>query len=261
MKSAKPSNLRALPAAKAPHGSFLYSDVARELRHRISQKLYLPGSKLPSMGDLTAEFGVSAITVRNALRELSHEGLISGHQGLGVFVREKAPIHRVLAGNPQSSIGDAIARAGHQVRIEEISYEEIQADADLAGELKVRRNARLFRHRKITFADDQPIALHITVFTPAIAKRLRQHLGKEFIWPLLARHGIDIDDLRCEFAAVAASDEQAQYFGLRPGFPLLRVHYTPVDADGVPIFSGITIARSDRFVFEVNLPQRPPESR
>jgi DNA-binding GntR family transcriptional regulator len=251
MKTRKP------PAAKMPRGQFLYSDVASKLRDRISREIYAPGTKLPSMGDLTVEFGVSAITIRHALRELSQEGLVSGHQGLGVFVREAAPIHRIFAGNPNSSIGDAIARAGYEVRIEETAYDEIRADPELASELGVRRNARLFRHEKMTFADDQPVAMHSIVLLPDMARRLRHDLGKEFIFPLFGRYGIEIAYLRCEFAAIAANETQAQHFRLPPGFPLLRVHYAPVDVAGTPMFSGTTIARSDRFVFEVNLPQRP----
>ena len=243
-------------AFRMPRGPFLYNDVARALRDRISSEVYAPGAKLPSMGDLTEEFGVSAITIRHALRELSQEGLINGHQGLGVFVREAATIHRVLAGNPNSSIGDAIAGAGYEVRIEEIAYDEIRADPELASELGVRRNARLFRHEKLTFANGQTIAMHSTVLLPEMARRLRHDLGKEFIFPLVGRHGIEIANLRCGFSSIAANEIQAQHFNLRSGFPLLRVHYTPLDANGTPMFIGITIARSDRFVFEVNLPQR-----
>jgi len=70
-----------------------------------------------------------------------------------VFVKARAKIHRVLAGNPQRSIGEEIARAGYAARIEELSYVEIRADAELSEQLRVRSGARLFRHEKLTFAD------------------------------------------------------------------------------------------------------------
>ena len=99
-------------SGRISRGGYLYNDVARQLRKRIEDRVYTPGGKLPSMNELCSSFGVSAITVRNALRELAQQGLISGHQGLGVFVKERGQIHRVLAGSPQRSIGDEIARAG-----------------------------------------------------------------------------------------------------------------------------------------------------
>lgn len=244
------------PAGKLPRGKYLYSDVARELRKRIDKAVYRPGSKLPSMSELCTDFGVSAITVRNALRELTQEGLISGHQGLGVFVKERGQIHRVLAGNPQRSIGDEITRAGYRARLEELSYTEIKADAEIAERLHVRRGARLFRHEKMTYADDEPVALHIITLSPDLARKLRPELGKTFLFRLLAEHGIAVANLRCEFGALLLSEEHARWFKLPAGFPMLQVRYTPLNAKGVPILGGMTIARTDRFVFEVDLPQK-----
>jgi DNA-binding GntR family transcriptional regulator len=242
-------------AGKISHGGYLYSDVARQLRKRIESRVYLPGSKLPSMSELCADFGVSAITIRNALRELAQEGLVSGHQGLGVFVNEKGQIHRVLAGNPQRSIGDEITRAGYRAHLKELSYTEIKADADLAQYLRVRRGARLFRHEKMTYADDEPVALHIVTLAADLARKLRPEIGRQFLFRLLAERGIVIANLRCEFSACLLSEEHSRLFNLPAGFPMLHVRYTPLDGKGAPILIGATIARSDRFLFEVDLPQ------
>lgn len=243
-------------AGRIPGNRYLYSDVARQLRKRIEDRVYAPGGKLPSVNELCSSFGVSAITVRNALRELAQEGLISGHQGLGVFVNEKGQIHRVLAGSPQRSIGDEIARAGFRARLEELSGVDFKADEETAQSLGVRRGARMFRHEKVTYADDEPVALHIVTLAADLARKLRSEIGHTFLFRLLAEHGIAIANLRCEFGAILLSEEHARWFNLPAGFPMLQVRYTPVDAKGLPILIGVTIARSDRFQFEVNLPQK-----
>lgn len=243
-------------AGRILRDGYLYTDVARQLRKRIEEQVYVPGGKLPSMSELCVSFGVSAITVRNALRELAQEGLVSGHQGLGVFVKERGQIHRVLAGSPQRSIGDEIARAGFRPRLEELSCLELRADPEIAQYLQVRRGARMFRHEKMTYADDEPVALHIVTLMADLARRLRPEIGKTFLFRLLAEHGIAIANLHCEFGAILLSEEHARWFNLPAGFPMLRVRYKPLDAKGVPILGGVTIARSDRFLFEVNLPQK-----
>lgn len=255
MSSAVPHSRRS-QAAKAPRGSYLYSDVARELRRRIAAEIHAPGTKLPSIAELCADFGVSVMTVRNALRELIQEGLISGHQGLGVFVKEKGHIHRVLAGSPQRSIGDEIARAGYSARIDELAYRELKADAETAKNLAVRRGTRLFQHEKLTYADDEPVAFHTVTLHPELARKLRSGFGTTFLFRLLAEQGIDIATLRCEFGAVSLSEAQARLFNLPAGFAMLRVRYVPLDAAGVPLLLGMTLARSDRFLFEVDLPQK-----
>lgn len=54
----------------------LFAQVREYLRERIASGVLGAGAKLPSEGELEAEFGVSRITVRQALSELHAAGLI-----------------------------------------------------------------------------------------------------------------------------------------------------------------------------------------
>lgn len=69
----------------------LCDQVADELRALIAGKQYLPGEKLPVEGELAAHFGVSRITVREAMRKLDIMGIVEVRQGAGTFVREITP--------------------------------------------------------------------------------------------------------------------------------------------------------------------------
>jgi DNA-binding GntR family transcriptional regulator len=242
-------------ATKAPR-SFLYTDLLMALRSRIANGRYPPGSRLPSLAELTKAFGVSAITVRRALRELVYEGLVQGHQGLGVFVKTKPRIHRVLAGDPDRSIGDEIRRAGFLPRLAELNQGEIKADDKIAARLGLRPGASVFRHQKQTFANDEPVALHRLHMRPSLARTLKKELGNAFIFSLLKKHNIPIADLRCEFSSATVAEDESRLLQLPAGHPILRVDYTAIDPEGKPFLLGETICRPDRFVFEVNLPQR-----
>jgi DNA-binding GntR family transcriptional regulator len=250
------SHLGGTALPKVPRGAYLYTDVARELRKRVKDQIYAPGSKLPSMGELCASFGVSAITIRNALRELAQEGLVSGHQGLGVFVKKKGHIHRILTGNPQRTIGEEISRAGYTARIEELSYTELRADAETAAALGIRRGTRLYRHEKATYADEEPVALHVVTLSADLARTLRFDLGQDFLFRVLVKHRLTIAHLNCAFGAIALSEEHTRLFDLPAGFPMLQVQYLPLGTGGAPILLGTTLARSDRFRFEMEIPQK-----
>jgi GntR family transcriptional regulator len=241
---------------QTPQRTFLYSDLVTALRSRIARGTYPPGSRLPSLSELIKDFRVSAITVRRALRELTFEGLVQGHQGLGVFVKTKPLIHRVLAGDPDRSIGDEIGRAGFTPRLEEIDHAIIRASDDIAARLGVRPGTSVFRHQKLTYANDEPVALHVLHLRPALAHRLRPELSKLFIFALLDKHRIAIDSLKCEFSSTTLSEERARLFQLPAGQPMMRVDYTATAEQGKPLLLGLTICRPDRFVFEVNLPRR-----
>lgn len=57
-------------------------------------------------------FGVSTITIRRAIRDLSFEGLLVGRQGLGVFVANRRRIVRVLSPNKGVSFEDDLRKIG-----------------------------------------------------------------------------------------------------------------------------------------------------
>jgi DNA-binding GntR family transcriptional regulator len=236
--------------------SFLYIDVAAEIRSRIARGTLAPGSRLPSLSEFVDQFGVSAITIRRALGELMHEGLIEGHQGLGVFVKAVPKIHRVLAGDPNSTIGDEIARAGFEPRLAEIGFGQIKATEQIASRLKVATGSNIFRHQKVTYADEEPVALHTLYMRSKLAHALRNELSHVFIFKVLEDHKLSIANLKCEFSAVPLSEEQARIFREQPGQPMMRVDYTYLDENAAPLLLGQTLCRADRFVFEVNLPRK-----
>ena len=62
--------------------------IADVLRGRIASGEYPPGSALPAITALAAEFGVTTNTVRKALGILKDAGLIESVPGYGTFVRK-----------------------------------------------------------------------------------------------------------------------------------------------------------------------------
>jgi GntR family transcriptional regulator len=241
-------------AGKIVEREFLYRDVASRLRERITSGKYPPNSKLPSLYDLVDEFEVSAISVRRALRELNYEGLIYGEQGRGVFVKAKAVIHRVLAADADRSIGDEIARAGFAPKIKGLRHDQIKADEDIAQRLGLKPGTKIHRHQKMAYADAEPVSLHFLYFPDLIADRLKENLGRAFVFRLLERAKIKVERLKFEFGAAALAAAHSEIFRLPAGFPMGLIYFTPMAKGNKPILTGLTIYRSDRFVFEINVP-------
>ena len=67
--------------------SSVSQQVFDQLQGQILAGAWKSGDKLPSENDLAAQFGVSRVTVRNALQKLSGLGLIETRFGEGSFVR------------------------------------------------------------------------------------------------------------------------------------------------------------------------------
>lgn len=65
--------------------------VYTSLREDIMRGEYPSGSVLPSYMTLAVQFGVAAMTVRKALAQLEHDGLIILRQGRGTYVQIPSP--------------------------------------------------------------------------------------------------------------------------------------------------------------------------
>ncbi len=63
-----------------------YREVAEDLRTKIRKKKIKPGTKLPPLPDLQAEYGASAGVIRDALKQLVVERLIETKHGVGSTV-------------------------------------------------------------------------------------------------------------------------------------------------------------------------------
>lgn len=71
---------------KVTSGLKLYEQVLERIKTMIAQGTFHKGDLLPSEKELMNLMGVSRITVRQALRQLSEAGVIETHKGKGSYV-------------------------------------------------------------------------------------------------------------------------------------------------------------------------------
>lgn len=68
----------------------IWQDVAGQISHMIEANHFAPGEKLPSEREMCAQFGISRISLREALRALERQGYIDVQAGRGAYVRSQA---------------------------------------------------------------------------------------------------------------------------------------------------------------------------
>lgn len=74
-----------------------WAQVMRDVRRRIEEGELESGSRMPTENELAISYGVSRITIRQALADLAAEGLVDRRQGTGTFVAQRAaPIQHDL---------------------------------------------------------------------------------------------------------------------------------------------------------------------
>lgn len=102
-----------------PPKKLAYSTKTQALSAHISELAHKlgPGAKLPTMQQLSAELGISVMTLNRALSELEAQNIVVRRQGSGTYVNEKLGLKavglvydRALIGASASPFGELLLR-------------------------------------------------------------------------------------------------------------------------------------------------------
>ncbi len=229
-----------------------FKEIEQQLRQRIVDNDWPPGAKLPSESELTTEFAVSRITVRQALAGLHNAGLIEKVNGKGSFVTR--PSERPDLG-PLSGFYEAGRAKGKLAYGKLVSARMIKAPPFAAAALGLETSERVFCVSTVRFWDDAPVGYFQVMGPEARMRRLAEEdLETNDVMTLLeTRLGFRLKKLACESTAIAASGDIARRLDVPEGFPLLRVRSTPHDIEGHALCCAELYFRGDRFSYKWTL--------
>jgi len=103
---------------------------------------------------LGGEFGVSRMTARQALLQLTREGLLQRSQGLGTFVADSRPVSSITQ---IRNIAEEIRQRGHRHSCRVLALEARRASATLAGLMGIAEEAPLFHSVLVHLENGTPL--------------------------------------------------------------------------------------------------------
>ncbi|MGD9924034.1 MAG: GntR family transcriptional regulator [Pseudorhodoplanes sp.] len=243
-------------AATRASGSPLYLQIVERLREKISSGLHDPGSLLPSEAALTKEFGVSRVTIRQALSELEQRGLIYRQQGRGTFVSE--PHLRQQMNEEAQTIVEALRREGIDPEIKIIGLDRVKPDPQVAallgtGDDEISNLTRLYLHNSVPIA---LATLNLPISMSGVAYILSQ--GKEpgqTTYSLFESMGLVIKEARHVIKTVALDAVTAGHLHMKPGDICLATDRITYSNNGSVLELTKFIYPPGRMRFEITLPR------
>lgn len=112
-----------------------YHAIAADLATKIRSGEYRPGQALPSQRDLSAAYGVTMMTLRQALRVVEDDGLVSQQVGRGTFVTEPRAAYQL---DSLRGLAEDLREQGHTVRTEVVGVRTDRAPAELGTDRALR---------------------------------------------------------------------------------------------------------------------------
>lgn len=227
------------------------------LLRRLERDLQ-PGQQFPTEETLCAEFGVSRETVREALRGLEEDGLISRHRGRGSFVLRPP---RKRADRRLTGMVEDFSDLRLDTDATVLDAGPITATAELAETMGLPADAPLFRISRLRRFERQPLAFHDAFLTAELGKQVAAlDLRRTSILHELQQtlHVPCAEEFQ-RIEAVAADAPLARALDVRLGAPLLQItRRVAARPTGSPVLFRSQF-RADRYFYTVELgASRPP---
>jgi GntR family transcriptional regulator len=210
------------------------------LLSRITSGEFKAGDKLPTEELLCKEYGVSRITVRRAISELTAQMLISPRRGIGTVVTNRGTDRRVF--RLSGFFGH-----GSTFRVKKIASTNESANAEVAKALQVSEGALVRHQRYIALHRNQPFTLTDAYEVEADGPSAQK--TKSLSGPTSRR----VARAEQELIAVISDGLSEKYLGYPAGQPMMEARRIIYASDGLPIHYFILRYHPDRYKFLVDM--------
>lgn len=227
-----------------------YVQLADVLRSRILRGLWKPNDILPSIEELMSEFDVARVTVRQATKILTDEGLLSPQRGRGTFVTQAAGRNRKLV--VETTLGELVDMYRGDTpdlsNVIESNQQPVLNDIDGVA-------ASHYRHMRRVHSRDGESYCVVSIFLDEKVFALApDRFRAEVVLPLLTSlPDITITAARQTLSISAADTEIGRDLNIPLGAPVAEVRRVLVGPDGTVLYLGEATYRGDYIRLEMDL--------
>jgi DNA-binding GntR family transcriptional regulator len=237
-----------LSSLAGPGRQPLYAALAGVLARDIRGGKYPPESTLPSEKELTERYGVSRQTVRQALRAVRDQGLISSHPGIGTIVRAAASAQTRFS--TVNSIEDLLQFVG-ETEMHVVSLREVSVGAELARELECKKGLLLSEvaFLRKTPGCELPMSYVLIYVQPRFAAAQQTPpVSNTPVYKNIERlYGVRVHEVRQDISATVLTPALAKILLAKPGDPALQIKRFYHDANGAIVQTSISYYPADRY--------------
>jgi DNA-binding GntR family transcriptional regulator len=229
------------------NGIPLYYQLKEYLLQEI-KKNYQAGDLLPSEGEIEKKYGVSRITVRKAIEELSHEGIVVKKQGRGTFVMEQKILYDA---NIIGSLTQRLEAQKHQLKTKSIEYITI-TEAHHVKELL--ECDTLLCIKRFRILDGVPFALMLNYIDARKVPNLQEKFDMESLYTLYKeQYNISFYHAEETVEAKSATKEQARKLQIAENTPLLCLQRLSYDKQNRPTEYSDIVIKADMYKHKIVL--------
>ena len=198
----------------------IYIRIHDEIKHQIETGVFEVGQRLPSERVMAEQFGVSRMTLRQAVTSLVEEGILTRYVGSGTFVASDR-VREKMRGT--TSFTEIIQNLGKTPSSKVLSYQKMKANEVECDKLQLKKGAQIIRMERIRYADELPICYEVA----SIPYRLIEDFAKNDIanhfYDTLANAGKKIGRSEQIISAKIVNKEIANFLSIKQSSAILAL--------------------------------------
>lgn len=229
----------------------LYLQLMNKLIQKIENNEYEEHEKLPSEREFCRIYGLSRITVRQALQELALEGYIYKLHGKGSFVSPKAYNQNLVK---LYSFTEEMKKLGKVPQTKVISFKQINVDERLAEQMDLEKYAKVFQVIRLRLADHEPLMYETSYIPKSIFNDLTEDdLKRKPMYDVFYEdYRIRVTKAIERFSATTIRDDEAKYLQVDKTQPAMLIKRYAYHKEELIEYT-ISVARGDKFDYTVKL--------
>ncbi|NWJ48074.1 MAG: GntR family transcriptional regulator [Chloroflexi bacterium] len=229
-----------------------YYQLREIIRERIVSGQWKEDDEIPSERELSEQYGLSRMTVRQSLSELVKEGLLYRKQGRGTFVsRPKITQQLIRLTGFTQDMQTRSQRPGATV----LSAEMYIADQTVADKLRINLGRQVFKLRRLRLADGEPLAVELAYISfIGCEKLLEEDFERDSLYQVLeTKYGLTPLEAEQELEAGIARESECRLLNIAPGSPVLLIRRITYTERAQPLEYAESVYRGDKYKFYARL--------
>jgi GntR family transcriptional regulator len=194
-----------------------------DIRDGILAGQWRAGSQLPGELDLARRIGVSVITVRQALADLTREGLVRRERARGTFVTWSGPVKRPI--NLDIDAANLVNINAEGTSFKVLHVETVAPTPEIRRDFNLEPNEKITKVTRVRMAYGRPLAF-VNSYVPAgvLGKVPRDRLLKQPLTTIIEdRLRIKVAGLKLVVSAKLSDQQVSAHLEIPTGSPVLFV--------------------------------------
>ena len=206
----------------------MYIKIHNQIKRDVENHVYKVGDRIPAERQLAVKFGVSRMTLRQAIKTLEEEGILERRLGSGTYVASQKVQEKMSGIMSFTEINGQIPSS------KLISYQIGKPSLSEKERLNLNPDSEVLRMERIRFADETPICYEVVTIPYHLVENLSKDDISTHLYETLNKNGYRIGRVTEHISAAVANENDARLLNAKKGEALITRRQVTELSNGQP---------------------------